>query len=84
MLRKRIVVWALAAFLLAVPLAGWLAYDWAYHGDFAFKTHRWLSDVGRHLRLIAAAGACVWLVAWGALLHYAMKPPPANCWRNRT
>ena len=74
MLGKRIAVGLIAVFLLAVPIAVWWAYDWAYHGNFAFKTYPWLSDVGCYLRLIAGLGVCIEVIAWTALLRYAMKP----------
>lgn len=70
----RWVVTGLAAlFLIAIPVVSYWAYDYAYCKHDLYKQYRWLSNIGRYLRLIAGMGICIWIAGWGMLFRYAKK-----------
>lgn len=59
--------------LVSVPLLLWWAYCYAYVDHFLFKDYRWLSDLGRHLRLIGLLGLLVYGAAWLMLVRYCRR-----------
>lgn len=67
---------ALGTILVAVPLFSWWAYCYAYEDQFLFKEHRWLSDFGRHLRLVGLLGLLVYGATWLMLVRYCRRGMP--------
>jgi len=63
----------LGTVLVAVPLLSWWAYCYAYEDQFLFKKYRWLSDFGRHLRLMGLLGLPVYGATWLMLVRYCRR-----------
>lgn len=71
MTRRRIVGVVVGVLLLALPVVAYGAYDYVYVREWWLVYHYpWLSDLGRYLRRIAAAGVVFEIIAWAALVRY--------------
>lgn len=60
----------LGTILATIPFLSWWAYCYAYEDQFLFKEYRWLSDLGRHLRVICLSGLVIYTAAWFMLVRY--------------
>lgn len=74
---------AFGTFLIGVPLFSWWAYCYAYEDQFLFKEHRWLSDFGRHLRLVGLLGLLVYGATWLMLVRYCRRGMPKRLSREQ-
>ena len=70
MTARRIVGIVLGSILLTIPFLLYWAYSYAYEQEFLFKQYRWLSDLGRHLRVICLSGLIIYAAAWLMLVRY--------------
>jgi len=64
---------AFGTILVAIPLLSWWAYCYAYEDHFLFKDHRWLSDFGRHIRLVGLLSLLVYGAIWLMLVRYCRR-----------
>jgi len=60
----------LGTILVMIPFLSWWGYCYAYEDHFLFKEYRWLSDLGKHLRVICLAGLILYTAAWLILVRY--------------